>query len=297
MNILRKAMREPLAHFLLIGAGLFLMFSSMNGSAGEKPNRIVISPGQVEQLAANFSRTWMRPPTEDEIAGLVRDHVRDEVYYREALSMGLDQNDRLIRRRMRQKMEFILEDLTSESEPNDQVLMTFLQQHPDEFRQEPRVSFRQVYLNPDNRPNLEADAGKILADLRAGAKPETLGDPTLVGYEFRSAHQGVIARSFGNAFAQDIVELEPRAWKGPLYSALGGHLVLVTDRIKGRLPALAEIRAEVEREYLVQRRRELKDMAYRKILEGYEVIMEQPLVPGYGSGTAAAATPAEAGTR
>jgi hypothetical protein len=297
MNILRKAMREPLVHFLLIGAGLFLMFSFMNGSAGEKPNRIVVSPGQVEQLAANFSRTWMRPPTEDEIAGLVREHVRDEVYYREALSMGLDQNDLLIRRRMRQKMEFILEDLTSENEPNDQVLMAFLQQHPDEFRQEPWVSFRQVYLNPDNRPNLEADAGIMLADLRAGAKPETLGDPTLVGYEFRPAPQSAIARSFGNAFAHEIVELEPGVWTGPLYSALGGHLVLVTDRRKERLPALAEIRAEVEREYLVQRRRELKDMAYRKILEGYEVVMEQSMVPNYGSGTAAAAIPADAGTR
>jgi hypothetical protein len=297
MNILRKAMREPLVHFLLIGAGLFLMFSFMNGSADEKPNRIVVSPGQVEQLAANFSRTWMRPPTEDEIAGLVREHVRDEVYYREALSMGLDQNDLLIRRRMRQKMEFILEDLTSESEPNDQVLMAFLQQHPGEFRQEPWVSFRQVYLNPDNRPNLEADVGKMLADLRAGAKPETLGDPTLVGYEFRSAPQSVIARSFGNTFAQEIVELEPGAWTGPLYSALGGHLVLVTDRRKARLPALAEIRAEVKREYLAQRRKELKNIAYRKILEGYEVVMEQSMVPDYGSGTAAAAIPAEAGTR
>jgi hypothetical protein len=269
----------------------------MKGSAGEKPNRIVVSPGQVEQLAANFFRTWMRPPTEDEIAGLVREHVRDEVYYREALSMGLDQNDLLIRRRMRQKMEFILEDLTSESEPNDQVLMAFLQQHPDEFRQEPWASFRQVYLNPDNHLNLEADAGKILADLRAGAKPETLGDPTLIGYEFKSAHQSVIARSFGNTFAQEIVELEPGDWMGPLYSPLGGHLVLVTDRRKGRLPALAEIRSEVEREYLAQRRKELKNLAYRKILEGYEIIMEQPMGPDDGSGTAAAATPPEAGTR
>lgn len=297
MNFLRKAMREPLVHFLLIGAGLFLMFGFMKGSEGEKPNRIIVSPGQVEQLAANFSRTWMRPPTEDEIAGLVREHVRDEVYYREALSMGLDQNDRLIRRRMRQKMEFILEDLTSESEPNDRVLMAFLQQHPDKFRLEPWVSFRQIYLNPDNRPNLEADARIMLADLRAGVRPETLGDPTLKGYEFKPAPQSVIARSFGNAFAQEIIGLEPGDWTGPLYSVLGGHLVLVTDRNKGRLPGLAEIRAEVEREYLAQRRRELKDTAYRKLLKGYEVVIEHPKVPDYGSGAAAAATPAEAGTR
>ncbi|MGD2011167.1 MAG: peptidylprolyl isomerase [Desulfobacterales bacterium] len=297
MKRIKNIWREPLVHFLLIGAALFLLFSFTNNPAGDNPNRIVVSPGQVEQLSSNFSRTWLRPPTEDEMAGLVREHVRDEVYYREALAMGLDQNDTLIRRRMRQKMEFILEDLTSESEPNDQVLMTFLQQHPDKFRLEPWVSFRQVYLNPDNRPNLEADARIMMADLRSGAKPETLGDPTLKGYEFRSAPQSVIARSFGNAFAQEIIALEPEDWTGPLYSVVGGHLVLVTDRREGRLPELTEIRAEVEREYLARRRKELKDTAYHKILEGYEVVIEQPKYPDPGSGAAAAATTAEAGTR
>ena len=218
MKRIKNIWREPLVHFLLIGAALFLLFSFTNDPAGDNPNRIVVSPGQVEQLSSNFSRTWLRPPTEDEMAGLVREHVRDEVYYREALAMGLDQNDTLIRRRMRQKMEFILEDLTSESEPNDQVLMTFLQQHPDKFRLEPWVSFRQVYLNPDNHPNLEADARTMMADLRSGAKPEALGDPTLKGYEFSSVPQSVIARSFGNAFAQEIIALEPGDWTGRLRS-------------------------------------------------------------------------------
>ena len=141
MNILRKAMREPLAHFLLIGAGLFLMFSFMNGSVDEKPNRIVVSPGQVEQLAANFSRTWMRPPTEDEIAGLVREHVRDEVYYREALAMGLDQNDTLIRRRMRQKMEFLNADLAEQRKPTEAELRTWFEAHPERYALPPRRAF------------------------------------------------------------------------------------------------------------------------------------------------------------
>ena len=296
-QFVKEMIREPLVHFMLIGAGLFLLFSFMNGPGGDRPNRIIVSPGQVEQLVASFSRTWMRPPTEDEIAGLIKEHVRDEVYYREALAMGLDQNDPLIRRRMRQKLEFLLEDLSSQSEPNDELLMAFLKQHPDKFRSEPCVSFRQVYLNPDKRQNLEADAVTMLSDLQAGVKPETLGDPTLCGYKFKSAPQSVIARSFGDAFAQEIVELEPGAWSGPLYSGLGGHLVLVTDRREGRLPELAEIRAEVEREYLAQHRKKLMDVTYRRFLEGYEVVMEQPKEPDYGSNAAVAATPAEVGTR
>ena len=107
--------REPLVHFLLIGAALFVLFDMTQEQGGEAPNRIVVSSGQVEQLAAQFKRTWMRPPTQDELAALVENHVREEVFYREALAMGLDQNDPLIRRRMRQKLEFILEDLSAGS--------------------------------------------------------------------------------------------------------------------------------------------------------------------------------------
>lgn len=296
MNILRKGMREPLVHFLLIGAGLFLLFGFMNGPAGEKPNRIVVSPGQVEQLAANFSRTWLRLPTEDEIAGLVREHVRDEVYYREALAMGLDQNDPVIRWRMRKKLEFILEDLTFDDQISDKVLIEFLQQHPDKFRQEPQVTFRQIYLNPDKHQDFDADAQVMLASLSSGAAPESVGDPTLLQYEYRLASQSVIARSFGEAFSRQVVELAPGAWSGPLSSGLGGHLVWVSERRDGRLPELAEIRDRVKQEYLVLRRQELKDLAYQKLLEGYDVVIE-PAASASTAGKAMAATRPEEAAR
>ncbi len=290
MQRIKSLLREPLIHFLLIGAGLFLLFGLTQESGSDAPNRIVVSPSQVEQLAARFKSTWIRPPTEAELAGLIEGYVRDEVYYREALAMGLDQNDPQVRQRMRMKLEFLLEDLTAADAPNDEELNAYLRLHPDKFRVEPQVSFRQLYLDPDKHRDLEAAAQSMLARLHGGASPESTGDPTLLQHEYRAATQSDIARSFGQAFARELVALEPGAWTGPLYSGLGGHLVLVTDREEGRLPELDEVRPQVEREYRAQRRQVLKDVAYQKLREGYEVVIAPPATAGGTSGEAIAAT-------
>jgi len=270
---IKRLWHEPLVHFLLIGVALFLFYDLTREGESEAPNRIVVNSGQVEQLAANFKRTWIRPPTEDELAALVENHVRDEVFYREALAMGLDQNDPMVRRRMRMKLEFILEDLSSQDVTNEE-LTAYLKQHPDKFRTEAQVSFQQVYLNPDKRKDLASDAKKLLARLNRGAAAKSVGDPTLVPYEYSLATQSEVARSFGERFAKDVIKLTPGNWMGPVYSAYGGHLLKVSERIEARQPELADIRALVEREYLVQRRKEQKNLAYQKLREGYQVTIE-----------------------
>ncbi|MEJ2308782.1 MAG: peptidylprolyl isomerase [Gammaproteobacteria bacterium] len=272
---LNKFWREPLLHFLLIGAALFILFDLTREESGDPANRILVSESQVEQLAAQFKRTWLRPPTEQELSGLIESYVRDEIYYREALAMGLDRNDPQVRQRMRLKLEFLLEDLTAEQPPADEMLEAYLQQNPEKFRIAPRLSFRQVFLSFDRGQALEADAEKLLAELQAGAMAETLGDPTMLPNEQTAATERMIARSFGEKFAQAVMALEPGAWQGPLFSGFGAHLVRVTDHMEGRLPELAEIRSEVEQEYLAERRRELKELAYRKLREGYEVVIEE----------------------
>lgn len=254
---IKNLWREPLLHFLFIGFALFLFYDLTNEQGSEAPNRIVVNSSQVEQLAANFKRTWMRPPTEDELTALVENYVREEVFYREALAMGLDQNDPLVKRRMRMKLEFILEDLASQ-DVTDEVLIAFLEKHPDKFRSETQVSFRQVFLNPDKRKDLANDAKKLLASLNGGVAPEKVGDPTLVPADYSLAAQSEIARSFGERFAQDAIKLTPGDWTGPVYSAYGGHLLKVSERVEASQPKLADIRALVEREYLVQRRKEQK---------------------------------------
>ena len=286
-----RVLREPLVHFLLIGIGLFGLYSLIQPAVDDDSNRVVVTSSQIEQLAALFSRTRMRPPTETEINGLIQSYVRDEVYYREAMALGLDQNDALIRQRMRQKLEFILEDLTAE-EVGEAALSLFLQQHPDKFRQQTQTSFQQLYLSPDKHQDLPADGAIMLQSLRTGAAPETLADPTMLPYASRLLTQSEIARQFGDAFSREVASLVPGDWVGPIYSGLGGHLVKVTERVPGRLPELAEVRGEVEREYLAQRRQQQKDSAYQKMLDAYEVVIE-PASSGNTADKTVAATQAK----
>jgi hypothetical protein len=235
-------------HFLLIGAALFLYFDFVGSGDNDAPvaKRIVVSSGQVEQLAANFERTWSRPPTQQELDAMVEGHVREEVFYREALAMGLDQNDPMVRKRMRMKLEFILQDLSGQ-DASDDVLSDFLNQNPDRFRDEVQLTLRQVYLNPDERPDLESDAGQLLVSLRNGSAPEALGDQTLAPRTYQLATQSEIARDFGDEFAREIASLLVGDWSGPVFSPFGAHLVKIEARIAARLPELAEVRDEVLR--------------------------------------------------
>jgi len=274
MGRLKALVKEPLFHFLLIGAVLFSAFGLRQDGNNEAVNRILVNTGQIDQLSAQFERTRLRPPTEPELGGLIEGFVRDEVYYREALAMGLDQNDPVVRQRMRLKLEFLLEDLASEATPDDAQLTEFMQRHPDRFREEPRLTFTQVYLNPDKRRDLAVDAVSILARLNNGAPPEAEGDRTLVGAEYEMAPRFEISRIFGEDFARQLVALEPGDWTGPLISGYGGHLVRVTAKQPGRFPELSEIRRQVEQEYLVEQRRQLKDATYGKLRESYDVVIE-----------------------
>jgi len=273
-EIIMRVLREPLVHFLLIGIGLFGLYSIIQPAVDDDLNRIVITSSQKDQIEAQFSRTWMRSPTEDEYNALIKSYVRDEVYYREAIALGLDKDDMQIRQRMRQKLDFILEDLVVE-EVNDEILLLFLEQHPEKFSQQTQTSFEQLYLNPDKHQDLVADAVIMLQSLRDGAIPQTLTDPTMLPYAYRLLTQNEIARQLGNKFALEVEVLVPGEWAGPIYSSLGGHLVKITEQIPSSLPELAEVRSEVEREYHAQRRQQQKDIAYQKMLEGYEVVIEQ----------------------
>ncbi len=206
---IKSLWREPLVHFLLIGAALFLFYGLVDERGYEAQNRIVVNDAQVEQLMANFKRTWMRPPTQDELAALVENHVRDEVFYREALAMGLDQNDMIVRQRLRTKLEFILEDLSSKN-ATDEVLAVYLKQHPDKFRTETQLSFRQVFLDSGKRKDLAADAKILLAELNKGSAPESLGDSSMLPGEFSLASQSEIARPFGERFSAEMIKLNLR---------------------------------------------------------------------------------------
>jgi hypothetical protein len=283
--------REPLLHFLVLGALLFLVFDLTREEGRPDQGRIVVTAGQVEQLAAQFSRTWMRPPTEDELANLVEQHVRSEVFYREALAMGLDRDDPYVRNRLALKLEFLLDDLSAETAPTDAELRRFLEQHPQRFSEPARLSFRQVYLDPERHGDTRAETERRLEALRAGGDPAGLGDPTLLGSAYDDFSRDGVAREFGEAFADALLKLELDRWSGPLRSPFGIHLVLVTARQPARLPALEEVREAVLAEWRDGRRREAREQAFERLRARYEIVIEPAAREVRTDGTADGAAP------
>jgi hypothetical protein len=276
---MRKLLREPLLHFLVLGAALFLVFDLSNESDQPGERRIVVTPEQVEQLAGQFSRTWLRPPTPGELDGLVERYVRSEIYYREALAMGLGQDDPYVRNRLALKLEVLLDDLSVETEPGDAELDDFLAANAERFAEPARLSFRQVYLNPERHPDPAGEAQRLLGLLRDGGDPGALGDVSMLIPGLDGATPDEIARQFGENFAKALVTLEPGGWVGPVRSSFGLHLVRVSQRQSARQPVLAEIRDTVLAEWRDQRRRETGEQAYRRLRERYDIVMEAD-VPG-----------------
>ena len=269
--------REPLVHFLVLGALLFLAFQ-WRGADGPGSNRIVLTPGQIEALAAGFARTWQRPPTDEELKGLIDDHVRDEIATREAMALGLDRDDTVIRRRLRQKLEFAAEDAIDATPPTEADLQSWLDQNAAKYQTDPQVAFRQVYLSPDRRgAAVEEDARKLLARL-SGARPDaptdTVGDVLMLPGEMPLSSRTEVARQFGEEFADALLVQEPGRWAGPVRSGYGLHLVHVRERIDGRLPLLADVRQLVERDFMAARRRQRLDAMYERLLQRYRVTVE-----------------------
>ena len=194
-------------HFLVLGAALFGLYSIVDNKNPEAPTTIVVSASRIAALAERFARTWRRPPTDEELQGLVDDDIRDEIFYREGRAAGLDRDDFVIRRRVRQKMEFLAEDMAA-AEPSDEQLAAYLASHPERFRTEHRLTFRHVFLSATRRGSaLDGDA-KQIADILARASAPldttTIGDPFLLGEEFRAMSQSDVARTFGEGFAKQL---------------------------------------------------------------------------------------------
>jgi PPIC-type PPIASE domain len=286
-------LREPLVHFLLLGAVLFGVFALVGDRGSERTGQIVVTPGHFEHLTISFTRTWQRPPTAQELAGLVEDYIRDEVLYREAVAMGLDRDDTIVRRRLRQKLEFLTEEAAETAPPSEEDLQAFLQQHPDAFRVEPRLAFQHVYLSRDHRGDAtDAAAQQLLSQLTTGdtaADTAALGDPFLLPHEFALSSRSEIARLFGDAFATRLQDIEPGHWAGPIESGYGLHLVFVRERVDGRLPVLAEVREAVQREWLTARRKAMNEQFYQRLRAQYIVVVEQPKAAGDPISTGAAA--------
>ena len=236
--MMKKFLREPLVHFLALGAILFLIGILRGEAAGPAANRIAVTPGAIERLLVGFRMTWQRNPTEQEFKGLVQEYLKEEVLYREALEMGLDRNDQIIRRRMRQKVEFLTADLVESFEPTEEELQAYLDANPDAYRQETSVTFLQTFIGERDGPEQDySRALALLEELSANPNtdPEQVGDPFMHPAAFRDLRVSDVAGLFGEEFAAQVVELPMGEWSGPVTSAFGFHVVHL-DALAGSYP-------------------------------------------------------------
>lgn len=285
----RRLLREPLLQFFLLGLVLFAAYGILGGGERpEPPDRIVVDAGQIERLSYEFSRVWMRAPTRAELERLIDEHIKEEILYREALALGLDRDDEIVRRRLRQKMEFLNESLVEGSDPTDEKLQAWLDAHSERYNRPAAVSFVQVYVSPDRHADPGRHAETVLARLSSTGEPDAgMGDPTLLP-DRMSASLDEVDRTFGGSFAEGLAGAPLDEWSGPFASGYGLHLVRLTVREPARLPSLDQVREQVERDWRHDRRRSADAALYDALRQRYEVHVEMP-----AAGTKAGAQAAE----
>lgn len=274
--------REPLVQFLGAGLAIFaLSWVFGDGDAGSgRGDRIVVDGARLAQLRQSFERQWNRPPTAEELDAVVEGYVREEALYREGVKMGLDRDDTIVRRRVAQKLRFLVEDLLPPPEPTVAELEAFLASHPERFTRPSRATFAHLYFSESRRgPAAETDARRTLVTLAEAPRPggpagEAAvdgGDPFLLGGRRDGATRDEIESDFGPRFADALFAMEPGAWRGPVRSAYGVHLVRLEERSAAERPPLDEVRDAVTAAWLDERRRETNEQAIERIVDRYEV--------------------------
>jgi peptidyl-prolyl cis-trans isomerase C len=295
---LRRWLREPLLHVLLIGLALFVLYGALNPPAGQRQdsNRIVITADDLAQIQIAWMAQWRRPPTPEEMHSLLDGKIREEVLSREAMALGLDKDDTIVKRRLAQKMEFVMEDVSALRDPSEDELKRWFAQNPQRFALAGLVTFRHLYFSPDLRgEHARDDAADALQKL--AGKPEDT--PELEGlsdrfmfqdfYTERSPDQ--IGGIFGSAFAQALPQLKQRQWQGPIESGLGWHLVWVESTIPGRVPAFEEVEATVKSEWIDEQRAQGKRNMFDRMLARYQVVLPDAAAATAGAALAHAGAP------
>ena len=275
---MNKLLKEPLLHFLLLGAVLFAVnaWRAKERPADTAAPRIEVTAAVIERLRAASERQFGKAPNAEELRGLVMAHIREEVFYREAQALGLDRDDTIVRRRLAQMMEFLTGDIAGASEPADAVVREFFEKNAARYAKAGRVSFRHVYFKKEKRgAGTEAAAVEALAALAKGASDETMGDPFLHGFEFVEREQDEVIAAFGREFAEKLAAQPTGEWSRPVESSYGLHLVRVEARMEPRAVKFDEVRETVLRDFHDERRRIANNEVFEKLRERYQVTVDE----------------------
>lgn len=270
---MKAILREPLLHFLVLGAGVFALFAVLDDTPPPvATTRLEVTEADADRLARQFEATWRRPPTQAEIAGLIDAHIREEVLVREAVALGLDRDDSVVRQRLAQKMIFLTESGAEAVEATDALLTAHLEAHPDRFARPATVAFEQVMLRDG------ADPEPLRMALRAGADATGFVAPSLLPGRMPPSPPVVVDGTFGAGFHAQLSAIAPGGWAGPVQSTYGRHLVRVQSVAPPRLPPLADIRDTVERDWRATVRARLAEERFNVLAARYDIVRPDPAV-------------------
>jgi hypothetical protein len=278
MTSLSRLLREPLLQFFLLGGAIFGVYAAIAPPRQPPAEIIAIGPDRLQQLRATFESTWSRPPTEKELTGLTEDYLREEIYYREALALGLDRDDIVVRQRLRMKMEFISDAVADRQAPTDAELAAWLAANPEAYRRAAQVALQQVFLGTD--PARE-EVDRVLGSLRAAPDADfaAMGKRTLLPGQLGLSPPLAVDRVFGQGFFGLLRKLPQGVWSGPVTSGYGIHLVRVTGSTPGRIPTLEEVRESVARDWSAARAAEAREDVFARLRSRYVVQIAGAPVP------------------
>ncbi|NEO58673.1 MAG: peptidyl-prolyl cis-trans isomerase [Okeania sp. SIO3B5] len=278
-TLLIRILREPLLHFLVLGALLFGLYFWVGSPsiASTSAKQIEVSTPVIESLQATWKLQWGRKPTPQQLQKLVDNYVHDEVLYQEALALGLDDKDIIIRRRLIQKMQFLVEDVAGIKEPSDEELQSYLETHIDRYTIPGRFSFNQVYFSQElHGDDTETDAKNLLTQLQTDTvRTQPRGDRSMLPTTYTLASAKTLNNTFGGTLAREMAEVTEKGWQGPFHSAYGSHLVNVTQIEPGHPATLAEVRKNVRLDYLRDRKQKQDELFYQKLRDRYTVSINE----------------------
>ena len=273
-----KLLKEPLVHFAVAGALMFGVYEGLHrgeaAASGVEPVRI--GDGELRWLSDGFTQQWQREPTDDELRGLLHDLLVEELLAREAESLGLAEGDTVVRRRLAQKLTFLIED-TRTVEPTEDELRRYQAENGERFRKPARVSFVQVYFNPARRTHAASDAEDALLELSSLGTPDSaraMGDPLLLDMDFKDLDEDTVSGMFGPKFAAAVFALEPGSWHGPFESGYGLHLVCVTEASRPAPREFEEVKREVLAQWRQEREREVEAQYLAELRAKYGIVLE-----------------------
>ena len=269
--MIKRILQEPLLHYVVVGTLLFFYLSSTDTTT--KP-QVVITEGKIKHLAAQFTKTRQREPSKDELQALIDNQIRVDLAFEQGVQMGLVENDGIIKRRVKQKIEFMLNDSIASIEPSKEELQDYLDTHKEDYMIESIYDFEHLYINPEKHENTDAHIAKlqmmILNDAYEGS-----GDSIMLERTFTQITTAQIARLFGRKFAKSLDGIELGGWQGPVKSGYGFHLVKIDKKIPSHLATLDEVEATIKRDYRDKAQKKAIDEFYDELKTHYSITVAQ----------------------